>query len=111
MTNRNLNLVRGGSEGSDSTAFTSTPPPGGGDGGWELGVERRLTTIESEIRHCATEASVERVRTEISKSANRTIMWVVGVLVGLAGAGVLLFVNVVLPLLEAATSSSGTPLT
>ena len=57
----------------------AAPPPGSnGNGNWYLSVERRLATIESDLKHMATKADVEA-------AMNNMLKWGIGLIIAVAG--------------------------
>lgn len=68
----------------------SAPAPQGGNGGGGNFGER-LAALEGQVRHLATSAEVEKVRTEVAKVGTSVeyLKWILGIIVG----GVLLILG------------------
>lgn len=49
--------------------------------GHVTGIDTRVTGIEATLKHLATKADVERVRTEVARALNVALRWQVGILI------------------------------
>ena len=61
----------------------SAPVPQGGNGGGDNYGER-LASLEEQVRHLATSAEVEKVRTEVAKVATSVdyLKWMIATIIG-----------------------------
>lgn len=49
--------------------------------GHVTGIDTRVTSIEATLKHLATKADVEKVRTDVERSLNVALRWQIGILI------------------------------
>ena len=68
---------------SDPPAKFASGGDGGGDGvsGRLAAIEARLTGLEAHLQHMATREDIQELRVENAKEHNKTLKWLIGVVV------------------------------